>query len=729
MSDEHPGVVAERLPPGGPPRITPREKEILYLIAEGLTDQAIAERLWVSRGTVHTHLVHLREKLQVRNRVGLVREAAHLGLQFPGMSTAFPVGGEPPLASLLAVSPRNGSDAPTATTSTRTPGTPIPGAGVLGNGNGVVDTVARRVWAGPNADFEVFLSPDGRSTPYVDWGTGDLAIRDLATGTSRRLTKNPGGPEHAFSPALSPDGRQVAYLWRNEDRLHELRLIRLDGSRPHILCRLPEDVIWLSPRDWSPDGQQILALRVRKDKTKEIVWVSAAEGTVRVIRTFDRGWPKRIRLSPDGRALAYDYPPQADTPERDIFLLASDGSRETPLVQHPADDLVVGWAPDGTQILFASDRAGALGLWRVGIAGERAPGAPELVKREMGAWSPGRLTRDGSLYYGLRAGLVDVYTATLNPATGQILAPPQPVGPRLVGSNSSPAWSPDGRSLAYFTTERDALTSGDDPEMASHVTIRSVESGETRELSLAQKHPIYISQPSWAPNGRSLVAVGFVPGSDVDEEGGRAFRIDTGTGAVTAFPATAGAVDHPRAVLAPDGMSLFYPRIVNDGKTSRGHALMARDLETGQVRELYRAHGKGITNLVLSSDGRHLAFAAGAALMVIPAAGGEPRELIRAIDGEELRWWPIWTCVAWMPDGRHLLFVRLRKASWEDRRTPLEVWRIPVAGGESERLGLAMPGLRGLRVHPDGRRIAFTAGSPEIEVWVLEGLFPVGQTA
>jgi hypothetical protein len=45
MSDEHPGVTADQpLPPAERPRITPREKEILDLIAEGLTDQQIARR-------------------------------------------------------------------------------------------------------------------------------------------------------------------------------------------------------------------------------------------------------------------------------------------------------------------------------------------------------------------------------------------------------------------------------------------------------------------------------------------------------------------------------------------------------------------------------------------------------------------------------------------------------------------------------------------------------------
>ena len=82
-----------------------------------------------------------------------------------------------------------------------------------------------------------------------------------------------------------------------------------------------------------------------------------------------------------------------------------------------------------------------------------------------------------------------------------------------------------------------------------------------------------------------------------------------------------------------------------------------------------------------------------------------------------------------MPDGRHLLFVRLKLDSTDPWKRPTEVWPIPAGGGEPQPLGLAMDRLRGLCVHPDGRQIAFTAGTPEIEVWVLENFLPTAQTA
>jgi DNA-binding NarL/FixJ family response regulator len=52
--------------------LTPREVEILNLIAEGLSVKEIADRACVSNSTVRTHIRHIYEKLQVRSRVEAV---------------------------------------------------------------------------------------------------------------------------------------------------------------------------------------------------------------------------------------------------------------------------------------------------------------------------------------------------------------------------------------------------------------------------------------------------------------------------------------------------------------------------------------------------------------------------------------------------------------------------------------------------------------------------------
>ena len=60
--------------------ITPREHEILGLIAEGLSNREIGERLFVSENTVKTHSSRLFEKLGVNRRVQAVQRGKDLGL-------------------------------------------------------------------------------------------------------------------------------------------------------------------------------------------------------------------------------------------------------------------------------------------------------------------------------------------------------------------------------------------------------------------------------------------------------------------------------------------------------------------------------------------------------------------------------------------------------------------------------------------------------------------------
>jgi DNA-binding NarL/FixJ family response regulator len=61
-------------------RLTPRQREVLQLIAEGFTNREIAQQLGISTKTVESHRAHLMDRLDIHDIAGLVRYAIRTGL-------------------------------------------------------------------------------------------------------------------------------------------------------------------------------------------------------------------------------------------------------------------------------------------------------------------------------------------------------------------------------------------------------------------------------------------------------------------------------------------------------------------------------------------------------------------------------------------------------------------------------------------------------------------------
>jgi Tol biopolymer transport system component len=317
-------------------------------------------------------------------------------------------------------------------------------------------------------------------------------------------------------------------------------------------------------------------------------------------------------------------------------------------------------------------------------------------------------TQDGSYYYGVRTGMSDVYVAELDLATGRRLAEPSAATERYAGSNHSPEWSSDGRQLLFLSRR------GPGAWGARAICVRDMESGEGREIpSRLERMP----RARWSPDGRSLLVDAQLPTGEIG-----AFRIDLRTG------------DFERVDLktplgwgnawSADGKAIFYPHWNSATKTA---SIVALDLATGQERHLhsvtepsnYRA------GVALSPDGRQLALAVSEAesksnvLKVVPAAGGEARDVVRGIA------MPLPGSVAWTADGLSLIFT----ARPSPRSSRTEIWRVPVQGGEPQKLDLAADNIRELRLHQDGRHIAYTAGKDRQEVWALSNFLPAAEAA
>jgi len=559
-----------------------------------------------------------------------------------------------------------------------------------------------QIWTGPDVDLGGQPSADGRYLPFVDWiaGTeiGNVAVRDLRTGDKRLLTDSTD--DYALTPVSSPDGKQIAYAWGLGRGDCTIRLIGFDGTRMRVLTHDgPGNYTLLAA--WSQDSKYIAAVRHNSvDRTAAIVLISTADGSIRQLKST--GWrsPDIGGFSPDGRFLVYSLENDPTAGGGGVFALATDGSRETPLVQGSANDRAPSWSPDGRRVFFLSDRTGTAGLWSIRIANGQPDGSPELMRPNIGNVNPMGFARDGSFYYGTNNLQTDAYTAEFDQETLTI-AEPVPVTDRFVGNNRDPEFSPDGKSVAFLRRRANAEE--------FELVVRSSMTGEERTLTTLT-HTYAARTLQWFPDSRSLLVHGKVNNRttfrQVEIESGNARMLFEGPYEIWGT-----------AALSPDGKALFYS-IGEQGRTAR---LVKRHLETGQETELYRAPCDcvGYYGLTVSPDGSRLAFAVNVAdkraLMIMPADGGTPREIYRS--GYDYGFIFPQGAMTWAKDGRHLI-VTAKCGPGEDHR----LCAIPTEGGELKPLGLRMQRIPTRMLSPDGRRIAFTGATQKQELWVIRNL-------
>ncbi|KJS62506.1 response regulator transcription factor [Streptomyces rubellomurinus] len=77
------GQVREPAPDPAREALSPREVEVLHLVASGATNREAAARLFISEATVKTHLIHIYSKLDVKDRASAVAAGYNLGLLTP----------------------------------------------------------------------------------------------------------------------------------------------------------------------------------------------------------------------------------------------------------------------------------------------------------------------------------------------------------------------------------------------------------------------------------------------------------------------------------------------------------------------------------------------------------------------------------------------------------------------------------------------------------------------
>ena len=571
-------------------------------------------------------------------------------------------------------------------------------------GAAATDMTIRRVWSGTGVDITGSPSPDGKYLSIMDAESGDLATWEIATGQKRRLT-NKGSwstSEMVLGSTWSPDGKKIAFAWLNKDTAPELRIIGSDGSAPRLL----PSAAW--PRDWSPDGRSLLALVSPDNTSAEMALVSVADGSVTNL-TLDgkpiSSW--NAGFSADGNYIVYDLPQKAGSPERDVFSISIDGKQAAPVVKHPADDQLLGWVPGSDVLLFASNRTGTQDAWALRVIDGKPQGEPILVRKDIGQISPMGFSDKGAFYYNVGVSVVDVFEASLDVTKGTVVDPPKKIAQRVAGTSYSAEWSPDGKYLAYVS-ERKA---GSASQSSYMLCIRSEQTGEEREIPLAVDS---LWKMHWAADSGAVFAT----------MGGKAaqglFKIDVQTGKQSLL-ARSGWSDSliKDFSVAPDGKSVYYAHFQWVKKFVN---VIRYSLETGQETEVYRkVTGADIGGMTVSRDGTYLSFSTAAespdgrfVIRILPTAGGQTRDLLGGL-------LETFSYHAWTPDGRTILFIKRTATGTKDEKR--ELWQVASTGGEPRKINVGME-LRDVRLHPDGRRIAFTSGKNSKEVWVMENFLP-----
>jgi Tol biopolymer transport system component len=591
----------------------------------------------------------------------------------------------------------------------------------------------RRVWAGRYGDpveFSGGPSPDGRYLVYIDWDTGNLAVRDLVNGQSRQLTRDGYQAEAGGFPVaatVSPNGDYVAYPWVTADSTMELRVIGIDGSGQRSLCSHSD--IGLYPGSWSPDGQHIaVTFHTAGENTTEVVWVSTEDGSMTRLGTFDFRGGMPLSHSPDGRFVAAHLPVLEDSNHSDISLIATDGSGVVPLVAHPSDDRLMGWLPGTEHLLFLSDRSGSWDLWAVRVQDGEAQGDPRPVKRAIGDVGHMGFTGDGEFFYyqyTLR------YTTSIVPFdenTGLIRL--QESEPLLgASSNNRPAWSPSGEQLAFVRRVPAPPGRGyrGYRDYQKVLSVRNVTTGEEGALA-SHLVPATVGTPEWFRDGQSILLIAMLEEDNVTGDWSNVptalYRVDLASGEATSLmgfrpdPAWWFGIS---ALPTSSGDGVIY---VHDGR------LAVRDIASGREVELYRHPDLASHILALSPDGENVLFGIadstvddqrpktalreGGRLMMVPSRGGDVRELVRLEVPCTVR------DVTWTSDGRYVLYVQRDEGGTAIMRV--------APGGIPDRLWETAPRTLGmLSSSPDGRRAAYITQENEAEIWVMENLKEVLQ--
>jgi Tol biopolymer transport system component len=582
--------------------------------------------------------------------------------------------------------------------------------GVIAQEAGSPDGITvHRVWSGVEPDFyAAHPSPDGRYVSDIDWDSGDLAVIDLVDGELEKVGAKNGGwatTDWAESSVFSPDGSTMAYVWWNDglgddsdSEGYSLRTVVRGGGEPEVLVPVGVADYYLLD-EWSPDGAYILGRTWQwrgSDATDVLVRIRVSDGEIEQVAGFDNGDLINASFSPDATHVAFTL----DTAEgaRDVYVTSTAGGDARIVLGGQADDLLLGWMPDGSGLMFYSDRGATRGIWALPLDSNLRPGQPRLLKPDVWRLEPLGFSRDAYMY-GVTIESRQVYTGAIDVENGGFLQPLGPVQDASRGTSSSGVFSPDGKYIAYATRTAGSYSA----DFA--LIIRAVGGDDTRTFTADRIRPY-----AWTPDSKAVLARSIGVTDSAPQSRLQAFdlstgeRTDVGSGRFNDL-----------SVISPDGR--FAYTFQRQGWNSMD--LAASELATGSVRVIMEGL-KAIIGIAVSPDGKSLAVveedreAQSQRVFTVPVSGGEPTTVYGTERAESVTGSiPFGAGTPWTPDGKNLLVI--------DGKS---IIRVPVSGGEPMKLvDLPVSGMiRWFRLHPDGSRILLDAGVSKGEIWMLKGL-------
>ena len=517
------------------------------------------------------------------------------------------------------------------------------------------------------------VSPDESKAIVTDYSKGEnLALYDFSRNQTRLLTNLDWSMGWTYFAVWSPDSRRVAYVHsRSENDAWELRVTTLDGQSS-LVHRTEGQPI--QPVGWTPDGRTLVVVMSRPDKTWAIGTLPATGGPFTPLRSL--GWSDGSpSVSPDGRFIAHL---EGEAGQRDVHVVSLDGRAAHRITDHPGDDFTPIWSPDSRHLAFMSTRLGGVSLWTIEVKDGKPVGQPVKMKDGLQSARLVEWTARG-IFYHQPINTWDLYTVPMDPIEGRPAGSPRPIPYSRTGRNVSPAWSPDGKSMAFVSS------AAAEPNRR-YVVVMPADGGQAREFLIPTTAFHYPQSPNdlrWFSDGRGL---GF---SGTDTRGAPALfrlRLETGEWDVIALTAEQ---QTTRTEWNRDGSAFYFARVfANPG-------IFERAVNDDAERAVYRLSGPvyAIRPLELSPDRKWLAFQqwpdakfrfTTAPILVVDVATGEIRTILEGVSDVADSSPP--TLLGWTPSGDLLVLMRRSEAGFEFQLVPVNgdaprSFAIPAFGG------------------------------------------------